>query len=130
MDMQAIPAREGKHNLKNYEDFRNDFSWEDVEKNFSWYETGKVNMAYEALDKHADNPDKKDKIALLYSDPAREEKMSFDQLRLQSNQFANVLKKIRCAKRGSCFSFYAKKSRVLYSIFWYFKNWSNCRTII
>lgn len=105
MDMQAIPASEGKHNLKNYEDFRNDFSWEDVEKNFSWYETGKVNMAYEALDKHADNPDKKDKIALLYSDPAREEKMSFDQLRLQSNQFANVLKKYDVQKGDRVFLF-------------------------
>lgn len=62
-------------------------------------------MAYEALDKHADNPDKKDKIALLYSDPAREEKMSFDQLRLQSNQFANVLKKYDVQKGDRVFLF-------------------------
>ncbi|UUI40062.1 acetate--CoA ligase [Oceanobacillus oncorhynchi] len=105
MDMQAIPAREGNHNLKNYEDFRKTFSWESVEKNFSWHETGKVNMAYEAIDRHADNPDKKDKIALLYSDPNREEKVSFDELRLQSNQFANVLKKYDVQKGDRVFLF-------------------------
>ncbi|MFD1066957.1 acetate--CoA ligase [Oceanobacillus locisalsi] len=105
MDMQTIPAREGNHNLKNYEEIRNNFSWEEVEKNFSWYQTGKVNMAYEAIDKHADNPDKKDKVALLYSDPDREEKITFDELRLQSNQFANVLKKYDVQKGDRVFLF-------------------------
>ncbi|GLO64236.1 MULTISPECIES: acetate--CoA ligase [Oceanobacillus] len=105
MDMQVVPAREGNHNLKDYEAFRKNFSWEEVKKNFSWYETGKVNMAYEAVDKHAANPNKKDQAALLYSAPNHEEKVTFEQLRLKSNQFANVLKKYNIEKGDRVFLF-------------------------
>ncbi|BAC11978.1 acetyl-CoA synthetase [Oceanobacillus iheyensis HTE831] len=105
MDMQVVPAREGNHNLKDYEALRKDFSWEEVKKNFSWYESGKVNMAYEAVDKHAADPTKKDQAALLYSAPDREEKVTFEQLRLKSNQFANVLKKYEIEKGDRVFLF-------------------------
>ena len=37
------------------------------EKAFSWNETGKINMAYECIDRHVDNG-KGDKIALNYRD--------------------------------------------------------------
>jgi acetyl-CoA synthetase len=92
MDMQPIAARQGNYNVKNYEQKREGFNWEEVKKNFSWYETGKVNAAYEAIDRHAENPHKKDKVALLFSAPEREESVTFEQLRDRSNQFANVLK--------------------------------------
>ncbi|MBD1222279.1 acetate--CoA ligase [Virgibacillus halodenitrificans] len=105
MDVQKIPAREGNHNLKNYEKMREQFSWEDMKKNFSWNETGKVNMAYEAIDRHAENPEKKDKTALLYSSPDREEKLTFSDLSKQSNQFANVLKKYDVKKGDRVFLF-------------------------
>lgn len=105
MEMQRIPAREGKHNLENYEKIRNEFSWDDMKKHFSWNETGKVNIAYEAIDRHAENPDKKDKIALLYSSPDREEQMTFDDIRKGSNKFANVLKKYDVNKGDRVFLF-------------------------
>ena len=93
METQRIPAQDGNYNLQDYDKMYAEFSWDDVKKNFSWNETGKVNIAYEAIDRHADNPDKKDQVALLYSSPDREEKVTFDDLRKKSNQFANVLKK-------------------------------------
>ncbi|WP_188456183.1 acetate--CoA ligase [Virgibacillus oceani] len=105
MDMQRIPARDGDHNLQNYEKARENFSWDDVKKNFSWNETGKVNIAYEAIDRHAADPNKKDKVALLYSAPGREEKMTFDEISKQSNQFANVLKKYDIEKGDRVFLF-------------------------
>ncbi|WP_099158934.1 acetate--CoA ligase [Virgibacillus ndiopensis] len=105
MDMQRIPARDGDHNLQNYEKARENFSWDDVKKNFSWNETGKVNIAYEAIDRHAADPNKKDKVALLYSAPGREEKMTFDEISKQSNQFANVLKKYDIEKGDRIFLF-------------------------
>ena len=52
------------------------FKWEDAEKSFSWFETGKVNMAYEAIDRHAES-DKKDKVALHYQDADRKESYTF-----------------------------------------------------
>ncbi|MDY0404099.1 acetate--CoA ligase [Virgibacillus sp. 179-BFC.A HS] len=105
MDMQKIPAREGNHNLKDYQKMRESFSWDDMKKNFSWSETGKVNIAYETIDRHADNPDTKDKVALIYSAPDREETRTFDELRKESNQFANVLKKYGVKKGDRVFLF-------------------------
>ncbi len=73
MDMTKIPARQGNYNLKNYETSRKDFDWEEIKKEFSWYKTGKVNAAYEAIDKHAEDPTKK-KIKLPYNILLRVEK--------------------------------------------------------
>lgn len=103
METQRIPAQDGNYNLQDYDKMYAEFSWDDVKKNFSWNETGKVNIAYEAIDRHADNPDKKDQVALLYSSPDREEKVTFDDLRKKSNQFANVLKKYDVTKGDRVF---------------------------
>lgn len=103
--MKVVSVREGDYNLKNYDEFRENFSWDAIERNFSWYETGKVNMAYEALDRHAENPITKDKIALLYSSPEREETLTFSQLSKDSNKFANVLKKYGTEKGDRVFLF-------------------------
>src|SRR5699024_2129281 len=93
MDMERIPAQEGNYNLQNYETMRKSFSWDEMKPSFSWNETGKVNMAYEAIDRHAENPDRKNKVALYYSAPDREEQMTFREISEQSSQFANVLRK-------------------------------------
>ncbi|MFD1172902.1 acetate--CoA ligase [Oceanobacillus picturae] len=105
MDMQKVPSREGDHNLKDYKQVKDNFSWDKVKENFSWNETGKVNAAYEAIDRHAENPEKKNKTALLYSAPGREEKLTFQDLRNQSNRFANVLKKHDVNKGDRVFLF-------------------------
>jgi acetyl-CoA synthetase len=105
MDMQRIPARKGNYNLNHYEEMRASFKWENVHQNFTWNETGKVNIAYEAIDRHAMNPLKKDQIALLYSAPGREETLTFEQISKQSNQFANVLKKHGVNKGDRVFLF-------------------------
>ena len=54
MKVEALPALPGKHNLHNYDEVSSQFDWSNVEKEFSWYETGKVNMAYEAIDRHTE----------------------------------------------------------------------------
>src|SRR5690606_9002513 len=98
-------AEAGDHNLKDYESVYANFDWEDVKKEFSWYYTGKVNIAYEAIDRHAENPKKKNQVALLYSAPGREEKLTFDELRRKSNRFANVLDKYGVKKGERVFLF-------------------------
>lgn len=117
VDMKVIPAREGDYNLKDYEAMRNNFSWEDVSKNFTWKETGKVNAAYEAVDRHALDPDKKDKVALLYSAPDREETVTFEQLSKRSNQFANILKKYGIEKGDRVFLFLPRSPEFYVSFF-------------
>ncbi|MBC5638370.1 acetate--CoA ligase [Ornithinibacillus sp. BX22] len=117
MDMQRVPAREGNYNLKNYDELRSTFKWEDVHKHFSWNETGKVNIAYEAIDRHAENPEKKDKVALLYSAPGREESLTFSDISKKSNQFANVLKKYDVQKGDRVFLFMPRSPEFYVSFF-------------
>ncbi|MFD1851229.1 acetate--CoA ligase [Oceanobacillus bengalensis] len=105
MDMQAIASKNGNFNLKDYEGTRETFRWEDVNKHFTWNDTGKVNMAYEALDRHAEDSKTKDKIALIYSAPEREAKKTFSELSKESNKFANVLKKYGIEKGDRVFLF-------------------------
>ncbi|MRH45161.1 acetate--CoA ligase [Aquibacillus halophilus] len=116
MDMQPIPAREGNHNLKDYQAKRKAFSWEEVKKNFSWYHTGKVNIAYETIDRHAENPDKKNQTALIYSAPDREEKLTFSDLKNESNKFANILKK-QGVKKGDRVFLFMPRSPEFYASF-------------
>jgi len=91
-------------NLQDYEDAYKNFCWEDVEKNFSWYKSGKVNMAYEAVDKHAKGKTK-NKIALHYVDDNKEETYTYKQMKDLSNKFGNVLKKLGIKKGDRVFIF-------------------------
>ncbi len=91
-------------NMKNYEQERANFSWEEVEKAFSWHQTGKVNAAYEAIDRHAEGF-RGNKVALYYSDDERDEQYTYEQMKRKSNQFGNVLRKLGVAKGDRVFIF-------------------------
>src|SRR5690606_19053550 len=107
----------GNYNLKNYDELRATFQWEDVHQHFSWKDTGKVNIAYEAIDKHAENPAKKDQVALLYSAPGREESLTFEQISKDSNKFANVLTKYGVKKGDRIFLFMPRSPEFYVSLF-------------
>ncbi|MBP1996487.1 acetate--CoA ligase [Paenibacillus eucommiae] len=115
LNEEIIEAVASNPNMKSYEDARENFNWEDVERNFSWYETGKVNMAYEAIDRHADSL-RKDKIALYYSDNQREEAITFAQMKEKSNQFGNVLRKLGVGKGERVFIFMPRTPELYYSL--------------
>src|SRR5690606_24699526 len=91
MKVESIAARQGEHHLHNYEETAKDFNWADVEKEFSWYESGKVNMAYEAIDRHAESF-RKNKVALYYKDAERNESYTFYEMKRMTNRAANLLK--------------------------------------
>ncbi|WP_407272333.1 acetate--CoA ligase [Radiobacillus sp. PE A8.2] len=122
MDMQPISTRAGNHNLDNYEMKRETFNWDEVKRNFSWYETGKVNAAYEAIDRHAEDPSKKDQTALLYSSPDREESLTFHDLKVKSDQFANVLKDHGVIKGDRVFLFMPRSPEFYACFFGILKN--------
>lgn len=77
-------------NLSDYEEARKRFDWNEIEKLFSWKQTGKVNIVYEAIDRHVDRGNG-DTVALLYTDGVREEQYTYSQLRTLSCQLANGL---------------------------------------
>lgn len=99
MKVEALPVKNGQFNLTNYEETYKNFSWDEVEKEFSWYTTQKYNMAYEAVDRHA-NSNRKDKIALYYKDDNRDEKYTYEEMKMNSNKAANVLKQYGDIEKG------------------------------
>jgi acetyl-CoA synthetase len=101
---ELIPVMATSYNLKDYEEAYRTFDWKDVEKAFTWHETGKVNVAYEAIDRHVAEG-RGDKIALLYSDDTRSESYTFAQLQNLTNRFGNILRKYGIKKGDRVFIF-------------------------
>ncbi|MFC4321105.1 acetate--CoA ligase [Litchfieldia salsa] len=99
MKVEALPVIKGDFNLKNYDEMYREFNWGEIEKQFSWSETGKVNMAYEAIDRHAQG-ERKNKVALYYRDPSREEKYTFKEMKEMSNRVGNLLKQAADVEKG------------------------------
>ncbi len=103
-------------NMASYDEAVKDLNWADIESQFSWASTGKVNMAYEAIDRHVDNG-RGDKIALHYSDTQREESYTFADLSRQSNRFANVLRDLGVVKGDRVFIFMPRTPELYFSLF-------------
>lgn len=102
-------------NLGDYGRARESFKWSDVEKQFSWYTTGNTNMAYEAIDRHADGA-LKDKIALYYSDDRRDESYTFAEMKAHSNKFANVLRKYGVGRGDRVFIFMPRTPELYFAL--------------
>ncbi|MCM3237297.1 acetate--CoA ligase [Heyndrickxia oleronia] len=113
MKLVTLPSVKGDYNLKSYEDMYNSFDWKDVEQAFSWSETGKVNMAYEAIDRHA-NTFRKNKVALYYRDETRNEKYTFKEMKDLSNKAGNVFKAYGNVEKGDRVFIFMPRSPELY----------------
>ncbi|WP_096188721.1 acetate--CoA ligase [Evansella halocellulosilytica] len=101
---KVLKPNEGTFNLNDYESVRKKFNWDEVKNHFSWSKTGKVNLAYEAIDKHVDEG-KGNKPALLYSDSSREVTLTFNDLKEQSNKSAHMFKNCNVEKGDRVFIF-------------------------
>jgi acetyl-CoA synthetase len=115
MKEEIIEAVSPNPNMKNYQETCATFKWEDIEKNFSWSTSGKINVAYEAIDRHAESS-RKDKIALHYSDNQRDESYSYAQMKAKSNQFGNVLRKLGVGKGERIFIFMPRTPELYFAL--------------
>lgn len=113
MKTEIFKATAGNHNLKDYDKTYENFDWKEIEKHFSWSETGKVNMAYECIDKHVEDG-YGDKVALLYKDANRNESYTFKEMMENSNKAANVLVKEAGVKKGDRVFIFMPRSPELY----------------
>jgi acetyl-CoA synthetase len=113
MKLEALPVEKGRNNLQNYDDMYNQFDWSEAEKSFSWSETGKVNLAHEAIDRHADSF-RKNKVALYYKDDKRKEKYTFKEMKEYTNKAANVLKVYGNVEKGDRVFVFMPRSPELY----------------
>ncbi|WP_172250666.1 acetate--CoA ligase [Saccharibacillus deserti] len=113
--VEIIGVETQRSNLGDYEEARRNFDWADEEKCFSWHETGRLNLAYEAVDRHAQSG-LGDKIALYYSDPERSESYTFEQLRQESNRAANMLRSLGIGKGDRVFIFMPRTPELYFTL--------------
>lgn len=113
MKVEALPVTKGNYNLEDYEQTYRNFDWSEVEKNFSFAETGRVNVAYEAIDRHAESA-RKNKVALYYRDPERDEKYTFKEMKEMSNKAGNILKQTCDVEKGDRVFIFMPRSPELY----------------
>ena len=85
-------------NLRDYTGACKNFTWQDADHYFSWHETGRLNIAHEAIDRHACNPDTADRNCLIYAHPSSRVAITYRQMRDVSNRFANVLTRLGVGK--------------------------------
>jgi len=100
-----LPPANPEANLQDYSEVYQSFDWKEVEQEFSWHRTKKVNIAYEAIDRHADDPARSHRFCLIYEDKNRRERITYHQMRDLSNKFANVLNKLGVEKGDRVFIF-------------------------
>ena len=113
MKVEVYKSLQGDYNLKDYDTVYDNFNWKDVEKEFSWYDTGKMNMAYECIDRHVDNG-LGDKIALNYKDERRQESYTYQDMQKYSNKAANILKNEAHVQKGDRVFIFMSRTPELY----------------
>ncbi|MBS4198293.1 acetate--CoA ligase [Bacillus sp. FJAT-49732] len=102
-----IPPYEGSYNVQNDLVGRKPFNWEEVKKHFSWHKTGKVNMAYECIDRHVE-AGFGEKKALHYIAENSEWSLNYRELKDATDRWAVVLKKHGVKKGDFLFVFLPK----------------------
>ncbi len=91
-------------NLLNYKETINSFKWEDINSQFQWLPNGSINIAHEAIDRHA-NGSLKDKLALIWLGKDNQRKTyTFLDMKKETSKFANVLKKLDIKKGERVFT--------------------------
>ncbi len=113
MKLETLPVIKGNYNLENYEEESNKFTWQEVDNQFTWSLTGRINMAYEAIDRHAKTA-RKNKVALYYKDASRFEKYTFKEMMEWSNKAGNVLKQSADVEKGDRVFVFMPRSPELY----------------
>ncbi len=104
-NVEVIYPSEGNFNITAELQSRESFTWDKVESNFSWSVTGKVNMAFECVDRHVVEGFG-EKVALHYFGEHEEYTVTYRELKEKSDLWATVLKKKGVKKGTSSLSFY------------------------
>ncbi|MBU1667354.1 acetate--CoA ligase [bacterium] len=109
-------------NLRDYESAYSSFKWEDVEKEFEGLPSGGLNIAHEAIDRHA-NSDKAENIALLWlGEKGERDSFTYLQMKKETAKFANVLKSLGIVKGERVFTLSTRVPELYIAAIGIFKN--------
>jgi len=108
MKIETVPLSgkklKGKPNLENYNKTYKKFKWNSAYKELEFFSDGKINAAYNAIDRHL-NTWKKNKVALYWEGETERKEFSFLDMAELSNKFANVIKRLGVKRGDRCFIF-------------------------
>ena len=85
-----VKAENPDANLKSYARTYKAFSWADAEKEFTWHKTGQINITYEAIDRWAKDPQKRDQEALIFERGEEVQAFRYRELKELSCQWAHL----------------------------------------
>lgn len=99
-------------NLEDYATTYNTFDWADAKKEIAYFEGGKVNAAYNAIDRHLVDG-RKNKVALYSIDAAGKlEKFTYQEIYEAANKMGNALKSLGVKKGDRVFVFLPRVSEL------------------
>ncbi len=101
-DVGAMPVRP---NLDDYEGQRASFRWEEIAKDLDGLPGGGLNIAYEAVDRHAKHGRGGRAMILWEGKNGEQETHTFDQMARMSNKWANALRALGVKKGDRVFVF-------------------------
>ncbi|HWI49235.1 MAG TPA: acetate--CoA ligase [Rummeliibacillus sp.] len=113
--IEPLLATKGEYQLHDYDEVKATFDWKETEQAFSWSSTGLINMAYEAVDRHAESK-LKNKVALYFEDGTRKESYTFQDLKEWTNKAANVFQQAGLEKGDRLFVFMPRSPELYFSI--------------
>lgn len=85
-----VPAENTRANLGSYEKTRQTFSWAEEEKRFGIAHAERINIAAEAVDRWADDPETRDHTALIFDQGGEVRTFSYASLQETSRRWANL----------------------------------------
>lgn len=113
--IEPLLVTKGEYQLHDYDEVKATFDWKETEQAFSWSSTGQVNMAYEAVDRHAES-ELKNKVAFYFEDGTRKESYTFQDLKKWTNKAANVFQQAGLEKGDRLFVFMPRSPELYFSI--------------
>lgn len=105
--LKIIEPVPGTYNLPNYSEVRKNFTWGEIDSDLSVHKTGKLNIAYETIDRHVDDG-YGSKVALHYVNGDERVSYTFKEVQDKTNHYARILKENGVKKGDRVFIFLPK----------------------
>ena len=104
-------------NLRDYAAACEAFDWADVERELDWLPGGGLNLAYEAIDRHAAHGSGAKPAMLWEGKNGERETYSYEDMRRETNRFANVLVALGIQKGDRVFTFMERVPEIYFAVF-------------
>ena len=104
-------------NLADYDATRASFDWAGVEQEIDFLPGGGLNLAYEAIDRHVVRGNGGKAAMLWEGKNGEKETYTYDDMRRQTNRFANVLGALGVEKGARVFTFMERVPEIYFTVF-------------